>query len=117
MPDTTIRVRGDLERVAEAMSAIASAPRLTVLAYFEQSADRTATINELAEYVATRQGRPGGSTLHQVRLHLYHVDLPTLADAGVVEFDTDTGSVEYSETPFLSEQDASAEFVVRSEDG
>lgn len=114
MPNATITVRGEPERVAETMSAFASAFRLTVLAYFERTADSTATLDELAEYVATRQGRTDGSTLAQVRLRLYHVDLPTLADAGVVEFDPNTGSVEYLGHSSLPEQDSRAGFVVES---
>jgi hypothetical protein len=113
MPDVTITVRGEPEEVATTMSAVASAPRLSVLAYLEQSVDETATLDELAEYVVTRQGRLGGSTLHQMRLRLYHVALPTLAATGVVEFDTDTGEVEHSDTPSRSEQGGPTELVVR----
>lgn len=114
MAEAIVTMRGDLERVAETMSAFASAFRLSVLAYFERSADSTATLDELAEYVATRQGRTDGSTLAQVRLRLYHVDLPRLADAGVVEFDPNTGSVEYLGSSSLPEQDSRAGFVVES---
>jgi hypothetical protein len=116
MPDVTMTVRGAPEQVAETMSAAASTPRLLVLAYLGQSTDGTAALDELTEYVATLEGRPGGSTLNQVRLRLYHVSLPTLAAADIVEFDTDTGRVEYSGPPSLSEQAVPAEFVVRPEE-
>jgi hypothetical protein len=97
------------------MAAVASADRLAVLAHLERVAGGIATLDELAEYVATRQGRADGATLNHVRLRLYHVDLPVLAAAGVVEFDTDTDTVEYVGMPSVPGQDGHVEFVVGPE--
>lgn len=71
---------------------LASEERRTVLRYLA-GCEGTATVPELARQVtdSTESEAEGGRGDTHLRLH--HVDLPKLAEAGVVEYDRDVESV------------------------
>lgn len=64
-----------------------------VLAYFDASTTQTASLDDLTEYVATRQ--PNTRTRERVQLRLHHVGLPKLEGAGFVDYDVRTATVRY----------------------
>jgi Fe2+ or Zn2+ uptake regulation protein len=56
---------------------------------------RSLSIDELAEAVAERT--PAETTVDQVKIRLHHANLPLLADAGVVDYDREEGTVTVTE--------------------
>lgn len=90
MPGLSIAMHADPETVDRVMVALAAESRRIVLAYFAESADETASVDDLAEYVADRRTE---STRRQVRRQLHHVDLPKLAAEDLVDYDPRTGTV------------------------
>lgn len=76
-----------------------------VLQYFQESAGQVASMEELAEYVATRESKSGCVLSHseesgrsnpdRVAIRLAHATLPKLADAGVVDYDRRHHTVRY----------------------
>ncbi|WP_134672055.1 DUF7344 domain-containing protein [Halorussus marinus] len=78
--------------VSAAFELLSSARRRGVL----YAADRgtETSVEALAERIATWLGDPDAST---VALSLRHTHLPKLADAGVVEYDSERGTVELAD--------------------
>lgn len=57
--------------------------------------DRTVTIDQLADVMVQWEPGDGASkSWHDIHEELYVVDLPTLDQAGILEFDADAGTVE-----------------------
>jgi DNA-binding transcriptional ArsR family regulator len=85
------------------LDALADATRRAALAELVDSG-ATATVGELTEALAARTGRLGAtepSDGPDLRTVLHHVHLPTLAEAGGVTFDPESGLVAVpSGTPF-----------------
>lgn len=67
--------------------------RRTIRAYFDASTAETATLDELAGYVAAHLDDSRGRSVERIRLH--HAVLPTLADGGDIEYDPRTRVVRY----------------------
>lgn len=91
-----------------ALDALADATRRAALAELVDSG-ATATVGELTETLAERQPGPNQGTAGSgvataradLQTALYHVHLPTLAAAGGITFDPETGLVAAaSDTPF-----------------
>lgn len=79
--------------VDEVLLALADERRRLVVEYFREAADRTVSCDELAAYVhANRTGSHRGDAV-ETRLH--HVDLPKLADAGLIKYDGRNNTVRY----------------------
>jgi len=68
--------------------ALADSRRQFVLWYLSQRSD-TVLIDELAEQLARWCEKPQA----HIRLSLYHVQLPKLADAGLIRYDTEQETV------------------------
>ncbi|WP_135365877.1 DUF7344 domain-containing protein [Halosimplex halophilum] len=85
------------------LDALADATRRAVLAELVDS-DATATVEELVAALADRPAAAGSDATADrtdLRTALHHVHLPTLAEAGGVTFDPETGLVAApSERPF-----------------
>lgn len=90
----------DGERWDDAIAAVANDRRRVVLAVLE-SEDGRQTRDELAYDVAAREadGEPSVDVVASVRVQLHHVHLPLLDDAGVAEYDVETGTVSYEGLP------------------
>lgn len=68
--------------------------RREVIAYFLDASERTAEVDDLVDHLAREW--PGDSpSRDHLSVVLYHHHLPRLADAGVVEFDTEFDSLRY----------------------
>lgn len=93
MPIQPFETRAERAAVDRVLSALSTGVRRSVLAYFAESPSQTASLEELAEYVTAREPASGTRSSHEVRLRLHHVALPTLADAGLVDYDARTGTV------------------------
>ena len=89
-----------IEGVATAMGLLADRRRRAVLRYLER-AGGTATLSELAEAIAMETRNPDPATIsdladassqetRDVRISLHHVHVPKLADAGAIEYDSET---------------------------
>lgn len=74
-------------------SLLADGQRRRVLAYLSEMQGETADVGDLAEHVADEVDRRRALTA------LYHVHLPKLADAGVVEYDRRSETVRYTGDP------------------
>jgi hypothetical protein len=84
----------------DVLAALAAEPRRDTLRYFLETTERTATLDELASYVAGRVGGLSDDAREDTRLHLHHVHLPKLADVGLVDYDIQSSTVRYREHPF-----------------
>ncbi|WP_202932535.1 DUF7344 domain-containing protein [Halorussus salinus] len=89
------------ERVTLSLDAtlelLANHDRRAVLSYLREGSDRTATVDELTDYLVERRTvrtgeRPARS---HVRSTLHHIHVPKLVDAGVVDYDPRTEEVRY----------------------
>lgn len=88
----------DTERRDGVPSVLAPARRRLIIAYFEDSREQTATLDGLAGYV-TRHDETDVSTQERARVLLHHTDLPKLADAGLIDYDTRSWTVRYWGAP------------------
>lgn len=80
----------------DVLAAVESERRRTTLAVLE-SRDGSLSRGELAREVAAREtdGEPSTEAVNELRILLYHVHLPKLADTGLIEYNDETGSVAY----------------------
>lgn len=95
-------------------SALATETGRAVLAYFDASSTQTASVDDLTEYIVTRQSADS-RTRKQVQLHLYHVRLPKLQDAGFIDYDARTATVRYPERSTSEEWDALVAEILKKE--
>lgn len=86
----------------EALEAILSTERRQRVVAALASADDAVSRDRLAETL-TAMARPTtdgpGAVVDSIHVSLHHVDLPTLAEAGVVAYDADEESVELASVP------------------
>lgn len=82
------------------LSTLATGHGRHVLHYFLASSDDVASLSALAGHACARGDGPTDRDRVAARLH--HVDLPKLADAGVVDFDPRTGTVRYRGHPVVA---------------
>lgn len=93
------RHNGSAERMTtdEVHRLLASERRRLLLTYLAKEADGVVPFDDLVDAIAERE-RPGpGPATHRDRVvaDLYHVHLPKLADAEVIEYDPVEETVEY----------------------
>jgi len=84
---------------------LANRRRRLVLYYLYESTDGVATIDELIEFVHSKeeQTAPGGVSRAEVGTTLQHTHLPKIAAAGIVERDVRSETVKYWGQPTLEE--------------
>lgn len=98
MPPSSFDPATDAETVDRVLSALTATRRRLILAYFEDSVEQTATLAALAAYVA-RHDETDVSTQDRARVLLHHKDIPKLADADLVDYDTRTRTIRYWGAP------------------
>ena len=74
-------------------SILASEERRNVLRYFREGEADVATLDELAEELAARDGGVDDATEAKVVLH--HVALPKLTESGAIDYDPRTRTARY----------------------
>ena len=89
----------DPSSLDDVFRALAASRRRAICRYFESSGDDVADLDDLVDFVVEteRAERSDDRPDHrrEVAVDLHHVHLPVLAEAGVVEFDSRSGSVLY----------------------
>ena len=100
----------DIDRLECTLGALASQRRLYALVALRRRGTPL-SVSTLADEVAVRElettyDQVPSSTLAEVYNSLYHVHLPKLQDAGVVDYDSETETVE------LIDDDAPVESIV-----
>lgn len=81
----------------ETLGLLSNRERRALLAYLREEGDRTVTFDEVVDHlVAQRSERIGEQTdRDHVARSLHHVHVPKLAEAGVVEYDTQDRTIRY----------------------
>lgn len=75
--------------------------RRAVLSYLENTDDGHASLSDLAAYVS--QHTCAGNSLDHVTTRLHHSALPRLADAGLINNDPETKTVQYIGHPLVED--------------
>lgn len=76
--------------------------RQTILQVLHEDQTGVSSVADLTEAVVEREGLDE-SVAERVEIALYHVDLPKLADTGVLEFDPRSKTVRYRESMAVGE--------------
>lgn len=91
----------DPETADQLYAALSQDYTRRVLNYFRESTDRVATLDDLAEYVATSPKSCPPCSPKQVAVRLHHCGLPKLADAGVLDYDPRSKTVRCWDHPLI----------------
>lgn len=83
----------------EVLGALADERRRLVIRYLSNDAAGTVSVRELAEHVASRTDEPS----RDVMINLQHAVLPLLAERNLVEYDPESGVVQYRSDPLVEE--------------
>lgn len=90
---------GEPTSVDRLLCTLGKQQRRAVVEYCRRHPERTIHVEELADYVVEARRRTGDDVDQQAVLsRLHHVDLPKLADVGVLEFDHQSGRLRYRPT-------------------
>ena len=91
--------------LSELYRLLANGRRRVILEYLMTHPADTVRFDDLVSVVAESESpKPGPKThRHRVRTDVFHVQLPTLADAGVVTHDPNQGTVQYHGSARLEE--------------
>jgi len=80
-------------RVERLHRAVANDRRRIVLGYLRQRSDGAVSLETIIEQIREQEADPPDE--HQLAIDLYHKQLPLLADAGLVTFDSENLTVRY----------------------
>lgn len=83
----------------EAYRSVADQRRRHVLSYLRDTSTQTAALDDLVDYVVEQETNSPAPDRESVKIDLYHVHLPLLADAGAIDFDSRTETVCYRTKP------------------
>lgn len=83
----------DIVPIADLHAVLRSEERRRVLQFFQERDECVATLDELANHLAARDGGFEGSERARVALH--HAHLPKLAEMGVLDYDARTHMTRY----------------------
>jgi len=79
------------------VAALANQQRRAILTYLQQTQSGTATVEELASFIAEHEDEqsstPIGTDGQNITMWLHHMHLPKLADANLITYDPDRGRV------------------------
>lgn len=103
----------DSETLDDIFQALADHRRRTALSVLDQQS-RQMDLDALATKVRIVEGVLGQETpsdRERIQTSLHHVHLPTLADAGLISYETDSRIVEYEGHPLLGEKRDSQSLV------
>ena len=82
---------------------LADRRRRHILHCLTDQPDGVAEFADLVDAVVDHGPETDAGDRKTVRTELYHVHLPKLAEAGVIDYDTRSGAVRYSQQPLLEE--------------
>ncbi|MEA5389609.1 hypothetical protein VB779_23030 [Haloarculaceae archaeon H-GB11] len=102
METLTLEAEFEPEAVDRILSALAHEHNRSVLNYFRNSSGSSASLDELADHVATEETSSGLESLEQVAVHLHHAGLPKIADAGILDYDPRTKTARNRDHPLLA---------------
>ncbi|MFB6165275.1 MAG: hypothetical protein ABEJ31_08970 [Haloarculaceae archaeon] len=97
MPTARSEVAENEAAVDALLGALADERRRRVVEYFRTADADSASVAELVDHAADRDGETGPRERLAVRLH--HVTLPKLEAAGIVAFDHEGATVRYRGGP------------------
>lgn len=89
--------------VDDVFDALSDSRRRYVLHHLADQSDDTAGYGGLVEYVIAHSPDLDGEDGDRVRLTLTHTHLPKLADAGLIDHDTRSGTVRYRPSSLVEE--------------
>ena len=82
---------------------LADRRRRHILQCLTDQPDGVAEFTDLVDAVVGHESETDAGDRETVRTSLYHVHLPKLAEAGVIDYDMRSEAVRYSEQPLLEE--------------
>ena len=86
-----------VSRTDTVVAALANHRRRAILTYLQQSQSGTATVEELASFIAEhkneRSRTPLDTDRQNIMMSLHHTHLPKLADANLITYEPDRGRV------------------------
>jgi hypothetical protein len=86
-----------VSRTDTVVAALANHRRRAILTYLQQSQSGTATVEELASFIAEHEDEQSRTTLdtdrQNIMMSLHHTHLPKLADAGLITYEPDRGRI------------------------
>jgi hypothetical protein len=84
-------------RTDTVVAALANHRRRAILTYLQQAQSGTATVEELASFIAEHADGQSSTPLdtdgQNITMSLHHVHLPKLADANLITYEPDRGRV------------------------
>jgi len=84
-------------RIDTVVAALAHNRRRAILTYLQQSQSGTATVEELASFIAEHEDGQSSTPLvtdeQTIAMSLHHAHLPKLADANLITYEPDRGRV------------------------
>lgn len=101
MGTTNLEAEFEPKTVSWILSALSHEYNRSVVNYFRESPECIASLDELADYVATEASSNGVKSSEQVAIHLHHSGLPKIADAGILDYDPQTKAVRRRDHPLL----------------
>jgi len=84
---------------SNSIEALASHRRRRVLYYLLDTDDGLVPTDDLVDHVLEHD--PKADDRDEITLSLHHVHLPKLSDAGLIEYDTQGGTVRYRESTMV----------------
>lgn len=95
--ESTVNTKG--LSVTVMLEAIGHHQRRETLRFLMDHSDATATIDNVAKHLSRREieqtGNPSGSSPTEIKISLYHMHLPKLEEAGLIEYDQRSGELRY----------------------
>lgn len=77
------------------LAVLADEQRRRVLRYFQAADDPVASRADLVDHLVEPESAPDAGVRERIRIQLHHCQLPRLADAGLLEYDSRTGHIQY----------------------
>ena len=81
------------ESLSDALDALADEKRRYALHFFQSQTKNVASVEVLAEYILAHDCEV--DDVNHVRIALHHQDLPSLDDAGLIDYDPRSSTVRY----------------------
>lgn len=89
------------ETVNQLLSALSEEHNRFVLRYFRESSANVASLDEFVEKLASEGTETGPGSRERIATRLHHMELPKLADAGVIDYDPRSKTVRCRNHPVL----------------
>lgn len=112
MCDFPIETTADPATVDRLLSALARESRRLVIAYFENTGEETTSLDDLTAYIVAHHDE---ISREEARVRLYHIDLPKLETAGLIDYDDRTHTVRYREAPTAVDTDEWSQYFTQGE--